>query len=319
MGILDKFTMRRLTRQKRVKVPYSLKKDKKFTFFTYQGLFYLVALAGIGVFSVNYNNNLSIAMLCFLATFYLSVIFRNYAILKKLVISDVYIKPARAQEEMEIVFEFTCSKKGEFPVIWLKIQEEEIPVVFNEQGLGQAVWTFTPPKEGVFFLPHLYLYSLWPQGLNKTWCLIKLDTTFTVCPARTQSLPSNGQSGKIHDEVLTSSKMGEPDGIRPLNPQERGKISWKHTLKRNKLMTYTYTASDQQIMLINWPQDTISDTEKILLTSKKVDEALDQKMLFQLRHPDFVSSVGAGEHFAVSSLCSLMNKVFPPNLWEGKL
>lgn len=316
MGILDKFTARRLSRQKRDKTPVSLKKHKKFTFFTYQGFFYLIALAIIGVFSVNYNNNLSIAMLCFLATFYLAVLFRNYAILRKMVMLDIYIKPARAQERIDIVFEFSCSQKKELPMVWLRINEEEMPIVFNHQGIGLATWSVVPPKEGVFYLPPLYFYSLWPQGLNKTWCLVKPKATLAVCPARSASLASVGHSGKIHDDILVSSSMGDPDGIRPLLPQERSKISWKHTLKRNKAMTYTYTASSQQVMIIPWPNDNTSAEEKIVFVSQKVDEALNQKMLFQLRHPDFTSSVGAGEHFAVSSLCSLVNKVFPPVEWE---
>lgn len=316
MGIFD-ISKRHLRKQPKDVLPIRFRRKKSYVFFTWHGLFQWFALTVIAAFSFNYNNNLSLMFVTFLGLFFLSVLFRNYFFLKKVQLVGIFSKPCEEGQETEVVFEFTSTLKKEIPMVWMDIAGQSVPVHFTSSGLGQAVWKVTPSQYGVFYVPYLCLYTLWPQGMNRTWVFAKPQATLAVAPKRIADQSNGIQKGYVEDALLLSSPMGDPDGVRLMHPNEQAKIAWRHTLKHQKPMTYTYTASQKQVMIIDWPSDESSVDEKLLYVRRKIDTALDGQMMFQLRHPDYVSTVGGGAGFAVVVLCGLVDHVLPPQIWPG--
>lgn len=302
------------TQRKPQAFPIHFAKKKKYIFFSWVGFFHWVAVMMLALFSLNYNNNLSILAVCFLLVFYSSVLFTNYNVLKKITAVSCYSKPVEEGEVLEMVFEFRCEFGQDNPQVWMRVHDTVVPLEVHE-GLGKATWRVVPEKFGVFDFPSFSLFTFWPMGLNKTWVFARPIGTWAVAPRRTQPESNNIAKGHVMSDELLSSTMGEPDGVRPLFSNERGKMAWKHTVKHQKPMTYTYTSSERKVLYIDWPNDQRTDEEKLLWVRQHIDHALEEGMSFQVRHPDFVSQVGAGPEFATMVLCLLMPKVFPPTEW----
>ena len=300
--------------KKKDKFPLKLSRKKVATFFTWIGLLHWFLLSIFAAASANYNNNLSIAFVCFLGALYFTGIITNYYLLKRTTVHSVFIDPT----EQGSVFSLSVrinSKKND-PDIWLEI-DGNARLFESVSGHLEASIPMISGDFGVFSAPIFSMHSLWPYGLNKAWIFLNPDVGFVVLPPDI-SEQSKGSSdhGLLAESLLAQAPHGDPDSVRPLAPFEQGKIAWKDSIRRQKWMTYTYTASSEKVVTVVWPEGSASPKEKMIGTKNILDLAVRDRQKFQIIHPLFSSKVLFGKQSEIEVLSEIALLEFEKQPWE---
>ena len=294
--------------------PLNFKKKKIFVFFTWVGLLHWFFVVILAVFALNYNNNLSIVLVCFLFGLYFVGLFKNFFLIKKFSLVSMQVDPVEENTQGKIVFRFDHKKLSVIPNVYLSGQGQDVPVIFGHET--SASWPFTAPPWGLYRLPFFSFYSLWPYGLERTWVVFRPNSIVAVLPPRNPQQNSGQDLGL--EEKWQEAALGDPDGIRPLAPSERGKIAWKDTLRRKKWMTYTYISEEGGVIKWVWPDDDTPAYEKIKKAKEVLDDCLDQHLSFQVIHPQFSSPPQRDRAAAFFIIERLMRIELSPQEWPNE-
>ena len=296
--------------------PVVVRKRKTYVFFTWVGLFHWFFLISVAAVAFNYTNNVSIVMISFLASFFLLGLFRNHRLLRKLVLHSISVKPSEEGGTILLRATLHHPKLPFSPGVHLDVAGESS--VIDSSGTASKVQLTLPPLPfGVYQLPPVTLFSLWPYGLERTWVILRPSVLVAVLP-KTEEKDIMEMTAKMGWDALHESKMGDPDGIRPLAENERGKIAWRDTLRRGKKMTYTYVSSSPDTVTWSWPQDKRSPEEKIR-EAKSVWTSVKRKGLaFRIAHPSFVSLPAKDDASAFVVLEKLMLLELSPKAWPER-
>lgn len=304
-------------------LPYRVSREKRYIFFPLLGFVHVAMLFILVAFCINYSNNLGIVCICLLGIIYGVSLFRNYFALKKLEVVSIQHLAHQDNEEGVMLFSFRYLSKRplrSYPLMWMKIAGEDYPIEFDSSGNGTVKWTYPAMNAGVYCVPCFTVYTLWPNSITRSWSYVKADTVVAVVPS---SLSANNVSSQSSSQI-SSSKMiqekdGDVDGVRDVLPHEHpSKISWKHTARHNKLMTYTWEKPQKNSVVIHWPEGPQSPLQKSHMVRADIQKAVDDNKYFQLRHPMFSSHFGQGEAFGVSMLALMMLKTVPAASWTGE-
>jgi len=300
--------------QKKDKFPLRLRRKKVATFFTWIGLFHWFLLSLFAAASANYNNNLSIAFVCFLGALYFMGIISNYYVLKNTTVRSLKIESSEEGQAFDLTL--TIDAKKDDPNIWMEI--DNTPAIFAEKNQElSSTLSFISGSWGVFSAPIFSLHTLWPYGLNKAWIFLNPDVKFVVLPPDLSNDTFKGSdSGVLENSLLTSSSYGDPDTLRPLMHLEQGKIAWKDSIRRQKWMTYTYTASSEKVITVTWPDDDKDPRGKFVLIKNTLDIAVKEGHKFQVIHPLFSSKVVSGKESELDILSELAFLEIKTAPWE---
>ena len=316
----ERFRWRRLPARS---LPYRVARQKKYIFFPILGFVHFLMLAILVAFCINYSNNLGIVCICLLAVIYLTSIFKNYFALKKLEVLSIQHVAHQDTERGALLFSFRYVSKRplrSYPLMWMKIQGEDFPIEFDSSGHAQVKWTYNHLAAGVYQVPCFIVYTLWPNSITRSWADVKADTVLAVVPSSSVAHERASQSSsQVSSSKMVQEKDGDVDGVRDVLPHEHpSKISWKHTARHNKLMTYTWEKPQKNSVVIHWPEGPQSPLQKSYMVRDEMQKAIDANKYFQLRHPQFSSHFGQGEAFGVSMLALVMLKTVPAASWKGE-
>lgn len=288
--------------------------NKVYIFFSFLGMSYLLTFSLMLLISINYSNNIAIAGICFLIVLQITSILKNYFSLRKITIKEISQQPGFENQKIitNIVFQFKKNKNNIYQSVELKIGPDKFLIQPNENGEAVCTWVFTQKAPGVFEFPIIELSTSWPLGMSRSWTYIKINKSLAIIPLPDKA--SSLENRKIIDEKTTHQSLsGEISGIRPVHKYEKDvRISWKHSIKHNQQITYTWERGSEEVMLIKWPSSKQSNILKLKWVSKMVQKALDKSISFQITHPTFKSMQGKGMDFAYRVLHSLTLHTISP-------
>lgn len=311
-----KFLQRRHTTPK--DLPISLKSKQTYTFFSkfglIQGCLFLILL----LFAINYNNNMTMIGISFLISFYMVALIRNYKSLKDVSIVEASHSFNSEDEDGFLIVRLNQKKiRRSYPLLHLRCDPYILDVVFDEHGECVIKIPFYKENVGLYKFPMLTIYSYWPIGVSRTWVYSRPNCVVAVLPMEYKREFVGQTSLSLLYSVPQTSSVGDIEGTREVAPGERGvKIAWKQSFRRNKMMTYTYEKSGRSTTVIEWPNGSdLSVEQKLRVVSGSIGNALRSELLFQVRHPKYISNVGATERDAHEVLQTLMHHVLPIKEW----
>lgn len=301
-------------------LPMPLKKGRAYTFFTPYGILQFGLLLILFLFAVNYNNNTSMLGLVFLLAVYMAAIVRNYSTLRSVTIADISSRHSVEGDEGGLKIRLVQKKiKPDYPLLHVKFDKTIVDVAFNEHGEAVVDIPFTKDILGVYLLPVFKIYSCWPFGVCQTWVYVKPHTQVVVLPIEyRRELHDVAAAVQAHQNPLAAAS-GDVEGTREIVKGEQGaKIAWKQTFRRNKMMTYTYEKSAQNVVAVVWPSDpSLSLEQKLRVVSGAVSAALSKEQRFQVQHPTFKSPTGSTVEDGQQIIGALMGHVLPVKGWRA--
>lgn len=311
-----KFLQRRHTTSK--DLPISLKSKQTYTFFSKFGLIQGGLLLVLLLFAINYNNNMTMVGISFLMSFYMLSLIRNYKSLKDVSIVEATHSFTVEDEDGFLVVRLNQKKiRHSYPLLHLRCDLYVLDVVFDEHGECIVKIPFHKENVGLYQFPVLTIYSYWPIGISKTWVYSRPNCVIAVLPLEYKREFMGQTSVSSLYTLPQSSSVGDIEGTREVAPGEQGvKIAWKQSFRHNKMMTYTYEKSGRSTTVIEWPTEpSLSVEQKLRVVSGSIGNALRSELLFQIRHPKYISPVGANERDAHDALKILMQHVLPIKEW----
>lgn len=306
-----------LFRTKEQALPIEVRKQKRYIFFTVFGALQWLILALLALLAVNYSNNMAMAGLTFLFVFYCVALFRNYFSLRQVVVNSISHSFAEEGGDGEITIHMNVRKlKALYPMLNIHCGKEMVEVAFDANGEAKAIVPFSKEELGVYRVPKLRLSTRWPNGMMKTWVVLRPLVSIPVLPTSThRSVAAMSPKSVVSTEHVRASS-GDVEGVREIVKGEQGvKIAWKQTFKRNKMMTYTYEKPTKSTFIIEWPNSVEDDESKLRAIRSKISLAIRSQMSFQVIHPRYVSPVGSTESDAQRILADVMVHQLPVQEW----
>lgn len=300
-------------------LPISLKTKHTYTFFSGFGLIQGLLLLVLALFAVNYNNNMAMIGVSFLWAFYALALVRNYKTLKNISIVEASHSFSGEGEEGWLTVRFNQRKiRASYPLVHLQYNNCIFDVVFDAHGESVVKIPYQKEHLGLYNFPQIRIFSYWPVGISQTWVYSKPQTVVCVLPLEYKREASGSHVSEMWYTPPQSASVGDVEGAREVAPGERGvKIAWKQSFRRNKMMTYTYEKSGRDTTLIDWPtEEGLTVEQKLRVVSGAIGNALRSEVLFQVRHPNYVSIVGGTEREAQEVLQTLMNHVLDTQEWS---
>ena len=248
--------------------------------------------------SMNYNNNMGIALTFLLAGIGIVSIHHCHRNLLGLVVQFRGVRPVFAGERLQFTFALSNPSAKTRWQIWLGWdgQEpicEEVPA---EDGLPV---TLPLPTEirGRLQAPRIKVSTRYPLGLFRSWAWLNMDLPALVYPrpARRADLELSGDPGM----QTTGRRTGGDDDFSGLRDYRTGdsprRIAWKALARTGETLVTEYRDGAADRIWIDWDQLPPAGTEaRIAMLTRLVLDAHRDQRSFGLRVPGACIEPGQG-------------------------
>jgi uncharacterized protein (DUF58 family) len=277
----------------------TLDQRRIFIFPSKVGLFFGCSLLVMLVAAINFENNLSYALVFLLATLFVVATLHTYANLAGLTIRAVRAQPAFPGQQSEFHLMIERGKQRDHYGLFLKWPtSSESLVSLVEQDSVAVQLHMAVQKRGWFYPGRLLLESTYPLGLLRCWTWIDLDLPALVYPRPLPSpdlpgLATNTPDGAVALVVGNDDFYGFRDYRRGDSLRQ---VHWKGLAKGQGVQTKQYTAYADRSIWLDWELFPGMGTEQRLShLCYWVLQFDNRREEYGLRLPGIVISPGLGE------------------------
>lgn len=252
------------------------------------GLMLMLILFAMLLASVNYSNNMGYT-LCFLLASMMLVSFLHTRLnLKGLDITNIQTQPVFAGETL--LFTFDLQNKSSARKIAIYAGDLSGPFSVEANSCTTAKISITAPKRGRFTLSRVTLWTVYPLGLFRARCHIKVNQVYIVYPKPlgTRQWPPLETHEDEASEGFYSRGGDDFVGVRPWRVGESmHHIDWKAVARGRPLSVKEFTGGGGEQLWFDWNQLGSLDTEtRISQLTRWVLEAEQEGREFGLRLMD---------------------------------
>lgn len=291
-----------LSRRFQFKDSKTLAQRDVLVFFNREGYLYLVLIIITFIAGINYGNNLVLA-LCFLLasilvlSFYLA--FKQlYGLTLSLEVDELgqvghqlimkyHFIPASKQIHLHLRCQFLDQSKK------ITVLKSPLVVQFSE----------LPSRRGLYSVPRLYFYSVYPFGIIKAWSLVYPQQKIWIAPQPIEVDLSRFGLRQHHDR----QQQGTED-FSHLREFVQGdalnRVAWQQYAKGRGLLVKEFEEFEHQQLNFNYVEMPMSlHEEKLSQLMYLIQQAHDQHSAFSLKLPTQELALGLGEqHFQQAKL-----------------
>ncbi|MEH6557093.1 MAG: DUF58 domain-containing protein [Oceanicoccus sp.] len=287
----------------------TLDQKRLFIFPSRPGRWFVVLLFVMFLAAINYQNNMSFALVFLLVSFFIVAILHTFANLSGLTVSAGKSNPVFAGEMAE--FELSLSRHGkkdyfDINVSWPTSEHRSVTLTTTDY---QQINLHLPVAERGFFRPdRLLIESFYPIGLLRCWTLLALDIEVLVYP---KPLPcdlaaSAGTDTVEEGEVVPVVGSDDFYEFKQYQPGDSPKhVFWKSYAKGQDLVTKQFASYREQRVWLEWDRvdgSTEDRLSKLCFWVLKLDNSHDE---YGLRLPGVEIAPGHGEQHRAHVLKAL--------------
>ena len=242
---------------RRVPPAKSVTLDQKriFIFPSRAGLYFLLCLLVMLVAAINYQNNMSFALVFLLANVFVVAVLHTFANLSGLTIRAVRARPVFAGQKAEFELLLSRNSRRQYHAIHLQWPGGERETVSLVEGAEVAVKQFLDTSERGWHNPgRLLVETVFPLGLLRAWTWVDLEIRALVYPRPLASGPLPGVATDRPDGSAVPVP-GSDDfyGLRDYQVGDPLKqVFWKSVAKGQPLQTKQYTAYADRSVWLDW-------------------------------------------------------------------
>lgn len=229
-----------------------------FIFPSRTGFFFGFVLLIMLVAAINYQNNMSFALVFLLANLFVVGILHTYSNLSGLTLRAVSAQAVFPGQRSEFRLRLERLPRRQHFALKIRFDDSDastFSVAGDDQFLEVSLFS-RAEQRGWHHPGRLLVESVYPLGLLRCWTWVDLDLKALVYPApvATRSLPA------LAGEQPDGSSMpvdGNDDffGIRDYRPGDsRKRIHWKSLAKGQSLSSKVYTAYADRSVWLDWEQ-----------------------------------------------------------------
>lgn len=221
------------------------------------GFLYLVIVFILFLAGVNYQNNLILAFCFLLTSLFLNGIFNTYRNLSGLRLENIGAKAVFAGENIEFKLLLTRVDDRQSHSICLFLQKDnEQNVTVDANQRLEISLSYPSVSRGYCRAPRIYLYSVYPFGLMRTWSWIDLNLSCLVYPKAIASPPENNSENSAGENINNDKAEGEIfSGLRPYRMGDRPRqIAWKVLAKGGGLHSNLMSSMSDDSRWIDWSE-----------------------------------------------------------------
>ncbi|WP_180066682.1 DUF58 domain-containing protein [Acinetobacter sp. YH12129] len=260
-----------------------------------QGYLYLVLIFITFIAGVNYANNLILGF-CFLISAVLCISF--YITFKQLHALQIQINVVDIPQagELLLVDIYFKQEVEQARYLWIKTENQLHKLLFNTQQHGFQL-NFTTSQRGVFQIPPIQIYSVYPFGLVRAWTYLYAQHPAWVAPQASLHSVENKQQQQNFEPDL--------DEFRELRSFQTGDslhaVSWKQAARGQGLYVKVFEQYEDlkklEIHYHHMPAQ--SHEEKLSLMMGLVEQAEQNHDQYALYLPNAELASGTGAlHFS---------------------
>jgi len=233
----------------------TLNQKRIFIFPSRAGLYFLLSLLVMLVAAINYQNNMSFALVFLLANVFVIAVLHTFANLSGLTIKAVRARPVFAGQKAEFEILVSRASRRQYHAIQLHWPGGEPETVSLVEGNEVYVKQFLDTDRRGWHNPgRLLVETVFPLGLLRAWTWIDLDIRGLVYP---RPLASGALPGMATDRPDGSAVPvpGSDDfyGLRDYQSRDPLKqVFWKSLAKGQPLQTKQYTAYANLSVWLDW-------------------------------------------------------------------
>jgi len=302
----------RLEADREVDLPVRPYKKSRAIFLHRHGMFSFLCLFILTLFCINYSNNAGLICACLLALLWVVAVLVNHWIVSRLWLEEIFIAPG--DEDLPGMVEMVWRLKTKVrPLFSCSIDGQSALMEFDEFGVSRIKWQPVSRNAGYFSFPNIHVSTDWPMSIAYSWFVLRPRLGIVIAPGKVSAEYEVGVEGV--DSSLIVAIEGDPEGVRPRNPQDHtSRIAWKPTLRTGKPVTYEWSQSGQRVVDLNWSSELSPDLAWRRLR-QQLDFAITKDMAFRVSHPWGVTPVMKGLKGAQSVLCLIGSKALPRTAW----
>jgi uncharacterized protein (DUF58 family) len=238
--------------------------------------------------SMNYSNNMGYT-LCFLLTslMLVSFLYTRYN-LKRLDITNVQTQPVFAGETPRFTFDMQNNSSARRTAIYAGDLSGPFSVVPNSCVTAEI--SVLASKRGRFTLSGITLWTVYPMGLFRARCHIRINKVYIVYPKPVGTL--RWPPLENHEEEASEGfyARGGDDfvGVRPWRPGESmHHIDWKAVARGRPLSIKEFTGGGTEQLWFDWYQlGSVEMETRLSQLARWVLEAAQEGREFGLRMPN---------------------------------
>ena len=260
-----------------------------------QGYLYLVLIFITFIAGVNYANNLILGF-CFLISAVFCISF--YITFKQLHALQIQINVVDTPQVGELLSVDIYFKQDveQARYLWIKTENQLHKLLFNTQQHGFQL-NFITSQRGVFQIPPIQIYSVYPFGLVRAWTYLYVQQPAWVAPQASWHSVENKQQQQNFEPDL--------DEFRELRSFQTGDslhaVSWKQAARGQGLYVKVFEQyEDLKKLEIHYHHmPTQSHEEKLSLMMGLVEQAEQNHDQYALYLPNAELASGTGAlHFS---------------------
>jgi uncharacterized protein (DUF58 family) len=242
---------------RRIPAAKSVTLDQKriFIFPSRAGFYFLASLLVMLLAAINYQNNMSFALVFLLANVFVIAVLHTFANLSGLTVRAIRARPVFAGQKAEFEVLVSRSSRRKYHAVqlhWEGGEPETVSLVDTSEA--QVSQFLDTSKRGWHNPGRLLVETVFPLGLLRAWTWIDLDIRVLVYP---RPLASGALPGMATDRPDGSAVPvpGTDDfyGLRDYKVGDPLKqVSWKTLAKGQPLQTKQYTAYADRSVWLDW-------------------------------------------------------------------
>lgn len=276
------------------------------------GLASFFALCVMVLFCINYSSNAGLICACLLTVAWTCAILANHWVVSKVVLQRVVVLPGDEDNpgQVEMLWNITSSVR---PVFWLTIDGQVARLVFDEHGWARVRWQPLPRQAGRYDFPTVRVSTSWPMSIGFSWFILRPAHSIVIAPCAPAPSSSHGSHGEESPSLASTS--GDPEGIRPRNPQDfSAKWAWKPTARLGKPMTYEWSQAGKEVVHVFWDDD-LEPAQALRKLRADLHRAVENNQPYQITHPWGKTPVLSGPRPALSQVCQIGARVLSSQPW----
>lgn len=307
-------------RSKNKNSDYSIKQSGGITLFCIANLFVSVL---ISIFAINYNNQSLLYFSLFIISVVIVFYINNYFVFNHFYLYNILNKEIKEEnDDLIITFCFTY-KKDYKPLFYLNIGQQKIQLknrLINDINYLCCDYKIKKDNFGKFKIPNFKVFTFFPMYCRINILDFKLNGNnfYTVLPKiHDFSYLENVFSDEEKNQKNNSSKNNDNYSLTDIESLKEiqdndlySKISWKQSLKRDKLITFIFEKESENSFIINWPNSG-EDRENIKKIYGLFLIAVKNNKKFKVNHPEYSSEYGRTLEDAKEIISKLIEIVLP--------
>jgi uncharacterized protein (DUF58 family) len=285
------------------------KRDRITCFPTRYGWLFVVALSGMLMGSINYNNNLGFLFTFLLGSMLLVSLVHSYRNIRGIAVDKVQALPVF--EAQEAIFELKLRLLPRQRVaVRFRLDDSEAVMVQTMQGSCARVSLVMPTRKRGRVSPRvLYILSEYPFGLFGfyTSCKIFIDCLVYPKPVPVQQISMQDLFQAHSAKGVALDSVEDFKGLRTFqNGDATQHIFWKAFSKGQGLMVKEFMGGASPCLCFSWERIKAEDVEKKLaMLCGMVLKAHGMKLKYGIRLPDHLIAPDKGEHHKHACLRAL--------------